>query len=100
MFARCRAKKKKLKTVQIFLNFFEFFLNFFEFAAPGAGSSRRRGCGDCGTVLQGHAHRGIGPGCWPTEVGARAGRVRDCLLHCAPFCPGATAAVLWRWLTA
>ena len=28
-------------------------------------------------------HRGIGPGCWPTEVGARAGRLRDCLLHCA-----------------
>ena len=50
-------------------------------------------------MLQGHAHRGIGPGCWPTEVGARAGRLRDCLLHCAPFCPGATAAVLWRWLT-
>lgn len=26
-------------------------------------------------------HRGIGPGCWPTEVGARAGRLRDCTVH-------------------
>ena len=67
--------------------------------------------GTCGTVLRGvrtAAHRGIGPGYWPTEVGAaRAG------CHCvagAPgqncaisregaVCPGAPAAALWCWLT-
>ena len=33
-------------------------------ATLGGGLRRRR------------AHRGIGPGCWPKEVGARAGRLR------------------------
>ena len=38
-------------------------------ATLGGGLRRRR------------AHRGIGPGCWPKEVGARAGRLRDCTVH-------------------
>ena len=50
--------------------------------------------GNRGTVLRTAEHRGIGPGCWPTEVDARAGGCATAL--CTIL---ATAAVLWRWLT-
>jgi hypothetical protein len=55
MFARCRAKKK-FKNSTIFFEFFEFAPA--PRAAAAAAPSRRRGWGVCGTVLQGHAHRG------------------------------------------
>ena len=98
------APKKKIK------NSTNFFVNFLNSPRrPEPPRPRRRGrrggeaggsAGRCCRGMRTAEHRGIGPGCWPTEVGARARRLRDCLLHCAPFCPGATAAVLWRWLTA
>ena len=65
-----RQKKIKKKLQYKFLNFL----------ISWESARRRRGgeaVGNCGTVLRGvrtAAHRGIGPGYWPTEVGAaRAG---------------------------
>ena len=58
-----------------------------------------------GAATDGRAIWGIGRGCWPTEVGARAGgcvvRGERTRAGYAPLCPGAPASlrVLWCWLT-
>ncbi len=68
------APKKKLKTVQIF-GFFYFLTNFQEEVRLWGPAGR------CCRGVRTAEHRGIGPDCWPTEVDARPGRLRDCTVH-------------------
>ena len=86
---------------------FEFFLWIFFYFRRINGNfvQGRRDDSPPGAATDGRAIWGIGRGCWPTEVGARAGgcvvRGERTRAGYAPLCPGAPASlrVLWCWLT-
>ena len=86
---------------------FEFFLWIFFYFRRINGNfvQGRRDDSPPGAATDGRGIWGIGRGCWPTEVGARAGgcvvRGERTRAGYAPLCPGAPASlrVLWCWLT-
>lgn len=92
--------KFKLPPFRVFLWIFFYFRRI-----NGNFVQGRRDDSPPGAATDGRGIWGIGRGCWPTEVGARAGgcvvRGERTRAGYAPLCPGATASlrVLWCWLT-